>query len=309
LSTPEDFREALLAAGLLVDGGIPGVYHRSFRYESVVRGVQAYVSAPARGESLLQLALPPVQARTTLETSGYVSSFPNLMGLVSSFAGTEKEVSALLEETEGGGDWMARMTPTDVALCSAACHGLYPMLAGTTIPVDGRRYEVHAWCFRHEPSTDPARMQSFRMHEFVYVGTPSGAESHREAWIGRATALLEDLGLAIDVVPANDPFFGRAGRLLASNQRTKELKYELVAPISWESPGAISSGNYHEDHFGSAFGLRADGEVAHSACFAFGLDRISLALLYRHGLDIEAWPADVLRRLTADLDTGARATT
>jgi seryl-tRNA synthetase len=308
LSTPEGFREELLQAGLLVDGGVPGVYHRSFRYEAIVRGVQAYVSAPASGESFAQLALPPVQARSTLEKSGYVSSFPNLLGLVSSFAGTEKEVSAFLEETDAGGDWMERMTPTDVALCSAACHGLYPMLAGSSLPAEGRRFEVHAWCFRHEPSADPARMQAFRMHEFVYLGTPGGAEAHREAWIGRATELLEGLGLAVDVVPANDPFFGRAGRLLASNQRTKELKYELVAPISSEAPGAISSGNYHEDHFGSAFDLRVDEEVAHSACFAFGLDRISLALLFRHGLDIEAWPADVLRRLTT-VDADARAAT
>lgn len=309
MSTSEGFREELLHAGLLVDGGVLGVYHRSFRYEAIVRGVQAYVSAPASGESFLQLALPPVQARTTLERSGYVSSFPNLMGLVSSFAGTDKEVSAFLEETDAGGDWMARMTPTDVALCSAACHGLYPMLAGSSVPAEGRRYEVHAWCFRHEPSADPARMQSFRMHEFVYLGTPSGAEAHREAWIDRATELLDGLGLAVDVVPANDPFFGRAGRLLASNQRTKELKYELVAPISSAAPGAISSGNYHEEHFGSAFDLLVDGQVAHSSCFAFGLDRISLALLYRHGLDTAAWPADVLRRLTADLDAGARAAT
>jgi seryl-tRNA synthetase len=309
LSTPEGFRDELLRAGLLFDGGVAGVYHRSFRYEAIVRGVQAYVTAPGAGEVGLQLSFPPVQARSTLEVSGYVSSFPNLVGLVSSFAGTEADVSALLAESEGGVDWAGRMTPTDVSLCSAACHGLYPMLAGSSFPAVGSRYEVHAWCFRHEPSVDPARMQSFRMHEFVYLGTPSGAEAHREAWIDRATGLLEGLGLAVDVVPANDPFFGRAGRLLASNQRTKELKFELVTPISSDAPGAISSGNYHEDHFGAAFDLRAEGEVAHSACFAFGLDRIALALLFRHGLDVEAWPADVLRRLRTDLDAGAHAVT
>jgi seryl-tRNA synthetase len=309
LSTPEGFREELLGAGLLVDGGVPGVYHRSFRYESIVRGVQAFVSAQGIGESYLQLAFPPVQARSTLEVSGYVSSFPNLVGLVSSFAGTEADVSALLAESEDGVDWARRMTPTDVSLCSAACHGLYPVLAGSSVPAEGRRFEVHAWCFRHEPSADPARMQSFRMHEFVYVGTPSGAEAHREAWIGRATEMLEGLGLDIDVVAANDPFFGRTGRLLASNQRTKELKFELVTPISSDAPGAISSGNYHEDHFGSAFDLHADGGVAHSACFAFGLDRICLALLFHHGLDFEAWPTDVLRRLRTDVDAGARAAT
>jgi seryl-tRNA synthetase len=309
LSTPEQFRDQLLGAGLLVDGGVPGVYHRSFRYEAVVRSVQAYVTAPAEGESYLQLSFPPVQARSTLEVSGYISSFPNLVGLVSSFAGTEAEVSALLAASDDGVDWAGRMTPTDVSLCSAACHGLYPMLAGSTLPTEGRRFEVHAWCFRHEPSSDPARMQSFRMHEFVYVGTPRGAEAHREAWIPRATELLEELGLAIDVVPANDPFFGRAGRLLASNQRTKQLKFELVTPISSEAPGAISSGNVHEDHFGAAFDLRADGDAAHSACFAFGLDRIALALLYRHGLDEGSWPADVQRRLKMDVDAGAPAIT
>ena len=200
------------------------------------------------------------------------------------------------------------MSPTNVALCSAACHALYPMLAGTAVQSEGRRYEVHAWCFRHEPSPDPARMQSFRMHEFVFIGTPSGAEAHRQAWIARGTTLLGDLGLELDVVPANDPFFGRTGRLLASNQRTKELKYEL-SPISHASPGAIKLGNYHEDHFGAAFGLRVDGEVAHSACFAFGLDRISLALLHRHGLDVDAWPTEVRRALAIDHDAGVRAGT
>jgi hypothetical protein len=110
----------------------------------------------------------------------------------------------------------------------------------------------------------------------------------------------------LDVVPANDPFFGRTGRLLASNQRTKELKYEIVAPISSDAPGAISSGNYHEDHFGAAFALRAAGDVAHSSCFAFGLDRITLALLYRHGLDLGAWPSQVLHQLDMDLDVDAR---
>ena len=309
MTSADSFRRDLLDAGLLVDGGVAGVYHRSFRYESVVQGIRAYVSGAARGESFQQLTFPPVQARTTLEVSGYVSSFPNLVGLVSSFAGTEAEVPAFIEASAGDGDWAGRMTPTDVSLCSAACHGLYPMLAGTSVPDEGRRFEVHAWCFRHEPSPDPARMQSFRMHEFVFLGMPSAAEAHRQAWIARGTGLLEGLGLSLEVVPANDPFFGRTGRLLASNQRTKELKYELVAPISNSVPGAISSGNYHEDHFGEAFALRCAGDLAHSSCFAFGLDRITLALFFRHGLDVRAWPSDVLDQLDLDLDVDARIST
>ena len=61
----EDFRRELLAAGLLADGGIPGVYHRSFDFEQIARSVGSYVSAAGRGEATRRLHLGPAQARTT----------------------------------------------------------------------------------------------------------------------------------------------------------------------------------------------------------------------------------------------------
>jgi hypothetical protein len=46
------------------------------------------------------------------------------------------------------------------------------------------------------------------------------------------------------------------------------------------------------------YGLRtADGEVAHTACLGFGLERVVLALLHTHGLDLHAWPAAVRGKL------------
>ena len=42
--------------------------------------------------------------------------------------------------------------------------------------------------------------------------------------------------------------------------------------------------NYHRDHFGTVWNLRnADGEVAHTGCVAFGIDRLALALFATHG--------------------------
>ena len=299
----EDFRRSLLDAGVLVDGGTAGVYHRSFGFERILRGLEAYVSAAGSDERLQQLYFPPVIALSTLERAGYISSFPDLMGIVTSFRGSEAELPAFLQSVDAGGDWAGLLSTDEVALCSATCHSVYPLLAGTSVPQDGRLYEVQAYCFRHEPSDDPARMQSFKMHEFVYVGSREGALEHREQWVARGRALLESLGLSIDVVPANDPFFGRAGRLLGAGQREKELKFELVAPISSEVPGAISSANYHEDHFGEAYGITSpDGSRAHSACFAFGLERITLALLLKHGVNVSDWPHDVRERLTLTHD-------
>lgn len=297
----ETFRQELLEAGLLVDGGVPGVYHRAFEFERIAQAVGSYVSLAGRGEATRRLHLGPVQARTTLEGSGYVTSFPNLVGVVSSFAGSEADVPAFLEAVAAGAEWTARLAPIDVALCSAGCHPIYPLVASSTLPSSGERFEVQTWCFRHEPSADPARMQSFRQHEFVYLGTPEGAVAHRDRWLEQGRDLLRALGLDVSAVVANDPFFGRTGRLLAASQRTKELKYELVAPISSEVPGAISSANYHEDHFGEAFDIRiSGGGAAHTACIGFGLERITLSLFLRHGLRTDGWPADVCERLALD---------
>jgi seryl-tRNA synthetase len=302
--TAEDFRGELLDSGLLAESGIPGVYHRSFGFDQVARAVGALVSSAWPGEAARQLHLGPVVARTTLEKSGYVTSFPNLVGVVSTFSGAEPDVPAFLEDVARGEDWSARLSPSDVALCSAGCHPIYPVVAGSTLPNGGERYEVQTWCFRHEPSEDPARMQSFRQHEFVYLGTPEGAVAHRDRWLERGHDLLSALGLDVSTVVATDPFFGRPGQLLASSQRAKELKYELVAPISSAAPGAISSANYHEGHFGQAFDIRlADGGVAHTACIGFGLERIALSLFFHHGLRRDEWPRVVRLRLSLDDQT------
>jgi hypothetical protein len=60
------------------------------------------------------------------------------------------------------------------------------------------------------------------------------------------------------------------------------------------------SSNCHRDHFAVPFGIEtADGAVAHSACVGFGIERVALALLRRHGLDPARWPAPVRDRLRA----------
>jgi seryl-tRNA synthetase len=282
-------RSSLLESGILTSGGIDGIYHRSFTFERVARGVEAYVSAAGTGESERQLFLAPVQARSTLEKSGYVSSFPNLIGAVSGIP----DASAR-QATADPSTWTTLLEPTEVSLCSAACHGLYPLLEGDVVGAHGRRYEVQCWVFRHEPSTDPARMQSFRQHEFVYVGTPDGAIAHRDRWLAKGLALLGALGLDVASEAANDPFFGRAAPMLAESQREKELKFELVALVATAEPRAIASANYHEGHFGEAFEISLeDATPAHTACIGFGLERITLALLRRHGPTVSDWPSTV----------------
>jgi hypothetical protein len=80
----------------------------------------------------------------------------------------------LLERLGHGESLVELLTPSDVALCSAACS-----LCSGRHALSGHLFEVSGHCFRHEPSLDPVRMQAFRMYEFVYLGDPDGAVAHR----------------------------------------------------------------------------------------------------------------------------------
>jgi seryl-tRNA synthetase len=138
------------------------------------------------------------------------------------------------------------------------------------------------------------------MREYVCIGAPGRALDFREAWKARAEDMGTQLGLPFTLAPACDPFFGRAGKLMAANQVEQALKFEFLVPVnSEEAPTACMSFNYHQDHFGTTWGLRTDdGAVAHTACAAFGLDRLTIALFATHGLDVDAWPQSVREALS-----------
>jgi seryl-tRNA synthetase len=292
------FRQDLIDAGLLLQTGVDGVYGKSAAYESIVSGIDNLVTATMIDHPAEVVAFPPVMARWIFDKTNYLQSFPDLMGSVHTFRGTDRQHAQLSAAYEDGGDWPSMLVPAEVVLCSASCHPVYQLCTGT-LTEDGRRFEVNGYCFRCEPSIDPVRMQAFRMHEYVYVGDPDTAQTHRDSGLERGQNLLGELGLQVETVPANDPFFGRLGTMLAANQLDEALKMEVVTPIcSEESPTAIMSANCHRDHFGSPFSINTSkGEVAHSACVAFGVDRVTLALLKTHGLKTEAWPQSVRGKL------------
>jgi seryl-tRNA synthetase len=185
---------------------------------------------------------------------------------------------------------------TEVALTPAACYGVYPTVAARgRLSDDGAVVDVYAFCFRNEPSIDPARMQMFRQREHVRVGTHEQTVVFRDLWMIRGRAIVESFGLPCDVAAATDPFFGRAGKLLATHQREEHLKFELLVPItSKEVPTACVSFNDHRDLFGRVWSIEtAAGEPAHSACVGFGVERIALALFKHHGFAFQDWPRDV----------------
>ncbi len=299
MSEPRDFGSALVEAGFLFPSGIQGVLGRSQQYSAIANGLNALVDGWGSDLGAVGIQFPPVVNRATFAETNYIQSFPDLMGAIHVFTGGNKEHAELLRRSESDKDWSDLLEMADLFLASAACHPVYPMCTGT-LPASGRYFNVSSYCFRHEPSEDPARMQSFQMHEIVFVGTPDAAQEHRDAGLEVGISILARLGLDMTVIPANDPFFGRLGTAMANNQKDEVLKLEGTTPIgSPDHPVAIISGNCHRDHFGHPFSIHSeDGATAHSACVAFGVDRITLALLWQHGLDLDGWPAEVRAALT-----------
>ncbi|OZC67856.1 amino acid--[acyl-carrier-protein] ligase [Rhodococcus sp. 06-470-2] len=290
------FRAELIDARLLVPSSIPGLYGRSGEFEDIIEFVDARVTAAGvaeHGRQATRFRFAPVFPREAFERTDYIASFPNLTGAINTFEGDNRAHAELLAERSDGKDWDHFLQSAGTMLVSAACHPSYSMLTGT-LPDEGTLMDIYGYCFRHEPAVDPARMQAFRMHEFVRVGTPDEAVAHRERWVPRGLQVLADLGLEAEAVIANDPFFGRAGRMLAANQRNENLKTELVVKLygDLDEGTAVVSCNCHRDHFGHTFGIETvDGEPAHSACVGFGMERIALAMLRTHGLDRSGWPA------------------
>jgi seryl-tRNA synthetase len=291
-----------MAAALFRPMGIDGVYARTSLYEVVVEHLSSWISR-YREPAMEVLRFPPVMSRHDVEKSGYLKSFPNLLGCVCALHGSEGQIRAAADRFEAGGEWTASLAPADLVLSPAACYPVYPLVARRgAVPKSGLLFDVACDCFRHEPSRHLDRLQSFRMREYVCVGSPLQVSSFRERWIERAQALADELRVPARVAPASDPFFGRIGRVMAVSQLQQSLKFELLVAIrSDEDPTACMSFNCHLDHFGSIWGFRDEvGEIAHTGCVAFGVDRLAIALFRQHGLDVQRWPPTVRRALTFD---------
>lgn len=289
------FLAELVDAGLVIESGVPGVYGFNAVYVDVRERLEELISRAAADDHPENLRFPPVLPKKTLEDTGYLNSFPHLGACVYGFDGCEKDAPRLAAVAAQHGTW-PHQAQTDLVLTPAACYPVYPAIAkrGPLRPGGVCVDAGSALVFRNEPSGDPARLQMFRQRELVRIAEPETVAAWRDKWRDRAIEILTSLGLDAKFDVATDPFFGRAGRMMTINQREQELKFEVMVPIASPELTAVASFNYHRDHFTLVHRIRMeDGGEAHTACLGFGMERCTLALLHKHGLDPADWPSAV----------------
>src|SRR5271167_4909046 len=88
-------------AALLKPTGAAGLYARTGLFEQVIDGLSILISRQRESDTEV-LRFPPVMSRQMLESSGYLHSFPHLLGCVRCLHGTESEIRRLVDKS----DWV-----------------------------------------------------------------------------------------------------------------------------------------------------------------------------------------------------------
>ena len=99
-ATPDDLRQALVDGGVVHVTAVDGVYHRSWDWERVLRGVESHVMRRRVVPDAPRRWFPPIMPREEFLRTDYLRSFPDLVGSVDVFTGGDREHRALLAVLE-----------------------------------------------------------------------------------------------------------------------------------------------------------------------------------------------------------------
>jgi hypothetical protein len=109
-------------------------------------------------------------SRRHLEKSGYLKSFPHLLGCVSALHGSEDEIRAAADRFETGDDWTASLAAADLVLSPAARYPVYPLASSRNpIPLCGLRFDRCEDRARRRPRD--ARFGRACLHRRVHAGS------------------------------------------------------------------------------------------------------------------------------------------
>jgi tRNA synthetase class II (G, H, P, S and T) len=247
---------------------------------------------------------PNMIGADTLDRCKYFQSFPHSLSLISHL----REDLEALQEFAKNARWdgsSLKYNPENLSevqclLAPAICFHCYAWLHDSQL-AEPKVFTAVGKCFRYESSNLKGleRLWDFTMREIIFVGPKEYVLSQRRKAIDEVVLILDEWGLAYDIRSATDPFFIEEYSAQVSFQSAFDLKYEIQALLPYTGKTlAVGSFNHHQDFFGRSFDiLSANGELVHTGCAAFGLERLVLAFLAQHGIERSGWPVSVRNEL------------
>ncbi len=271
-----------------------------FAYSSLFLAVMRYFDrkidefGKAEFKKVTEYTFPVLYPVKDYEKGKYFETFPhhimfqtkmkNDISILERFAKNGIHDETILEE-------MA--VPKNV-LRHAACVPVYSILENQTI-YNGNEacFLISGKCFRNEADNvfELARLNEFYMKEYVFAGSPEycndSIENAKNLW----RYWTDVFGLRCKTDTANDSFFASNYKKLKLFQILGDSKQEFKIQLpSSDTYVACSSANHHRTHFSKPYNIKGeDGAYCYTACFAFGVERLSYTLLSQKGLDVSKW--------------------
>jgi len=229
-----------------------------------IDAVDEEIQKLALGLGAEELRTPCLIPAAVLERAEYAAAFPQLLMGACTATDPDQDPESLFEQ--------ANLATPDFFLSPAACYHGYAHLEGQALDAS-KVLTMKARCFRNEDQELIAgrRQIEFEMREIVLVGEADWIDERLETITPLVEYLATEWSLDAGWEVATDPFFMPRAGGKAHMQRLLGAKKELCL-----SDGlAVASINRHGTFFGERFSISGkSGAPAHTACVAFGLDRI-----------------------------------
>ena len=142
----KEFTNQLLAAGLLIGCGVPGVFAKGRGFEEVLEALDRLISATTMTDGAEFMRFPPIINRRSFERSEFLNSLPHLAGSVFSFSGTEEQHRELVRRLQVAAEQVQRQRVAvvlDAALLQVVVRALGHAAVAQQLGAFGRRQRRH----------------------------------------------------------------------------------------------------------------------------------------------------------------------
>src|SRR6266851_3769306 len=276
----------LQALGVVHEMG-PGAIATAPPFTTVLGALDARIRGLAVDQfGGVEVRYPTLVSTSSLRRGGYLRSFPQLVMSASQLRVDldvyQHFVSDLAAAGEPGPVLDRHSVHSGYCLPPTMCFHTYHQLSGRSLPDTSCVVTSRGKSFRFESGyrCSLERLWDFTIREIVFICEAATVARQRADFLSASCALADEWGLAGQVESADDPFFADASvpeRVLA--QRLRKLKYELRIPAEQGRTISVASFNVHGTTFGEPYRIRLpNGEVAHTACVGFGLERLTFAM-------------------------------
>lgn len=252
--------------------------------------------------NIQQYEFPVIYPISGYEKGGYFESFPHHIMFQTLMNNDINVLEKFAEYGASNEEIFNEMRKPKNVLRHAACVPIYEYIENQIIDKDDKKtFLVSGKCFRNEANNifELARLNEFFMKEYVFMGTPTfcakGMSKAHEIWEFWANTF----NLNCKIETANDSFFANSYKKLKLFQvlgaSKQEFKIQLPASNMYV---ACSSANQHRTHFSKPYNIKLDENTyAYTSCFAFGIDRLTYALLSQKGINPDKWDTNTITEI------------